>query len=169
MTPTPEPTELDCSAGAKMMIERMKTNPEDFEIGGKLRRVFDSSPTSARDKTALNAAFYQYIVEPKLMADVLVALTAPEETETETEMIRAYSAGRGRGKSVLGTNTIDPRALYNPNTETYSTATQQLISHEMIEQQRRHLEAHKENLRHLQEKAAAGEKLSWSEKFRSML
>ena len=166
--------ELDCSDGAKMMIERMQTNPEDFESGGKMYRVFDGGPKSARDTVALKAAYDQHIKEPQLMAAVLVALTAPEETEEQ--VIRAYSAGRGGGKSVLGTNAIDPRALYgnhvspsyDPNTETYNTATQQIISHEMIEQQRRHLAAHKENMRYLQEKAVREEKLSWSEKLKGM-
>ena len=173
MTQTQEPTELDCSAGAKMMIERMQTNPEDFEIGGKLYRVYEHARMSARDKDAVLDAYDLYIVEPKLMADVLVALTASEENEMEKEIIRAYSAGRGGGKSVLGNAVIDSRAIYgnataklegasifDPNSlATYNTATQQ-ISHEMIEQQRRHLAAHKEHMRYLQEKAAAEEKLS---------
>jgi len=177
MTPTPEPTELDCSAGAKMMIERMKTNPEDFEIGGKLYRVYETHRMSVRDKKAVGDAYGEYIVEPQLMAAVLVALTAPEESEME--MIRAYSAGRGGGKSAFGTTSIDTRALYgnqvapfyDPNTQTYNTATQQLISHEMIEQQRRHLADHKQKMRYLQEqkeRAAQEEKLSWPEKIKGM-
>jgi len=175
MTQTPEPTELDCSAGAKMLIERMQTNPEDFGIGGKLHRVLGTSPKSTRDTAALDAAYYQYIVEPQLMAAVLVALTAQPEQEPEGTV-----KFKSQGRYALGSGPNDPKMLYgvpikgegqsiyDPNTETYNTATQRIISHEMIEQQRRHLAAHKENMRYLKEKAAAEEKLSWPEKIKGM-
>ena len=174
MTPTPEPTELDCSAGAKMMIERMQTNPEDFGIGGKLYRVYENHRMSVRDKKAVGDAYGEYIIEPQLMAAVLVALTAPE---VEEEFVK-YNA---QNRYALGSGPNDPKMLYgvpikgegqsiyDANTHTYqSTATQQIISHEMIEQQRRHLAAHKENMRYLKEKAAAEEKLSWPEKIKGM-
>ena len=177
MTPTPEPTELDCSAGAKMLIERMQTNPEDFEIGGKLHRVvYENHRMSVRDKKAVGDAYGEYIVEPQLMVEVLTALTAQPEQEPEGTV-----KFKSQGRYALGSGPNDPKMLYgvpikgegqsiyDPNTQTYNTATQQIISHEMIEQHRRHLAAHKENMRYLKEKAAAEEKLSWPEKFRSML
>jgi hypothetical protein len=177
MTPTPEPTELDCSAGAKMMIERMQTNPEDFEVGGKLYRVYENHRMSVRDKKAVGDAYCQYIVEPQLMAAVLVALTAPEEEAGVDGKVKFKTQGR------YTTPAIDPRAIYgnvtanlegargfDPNTlTTYNTATQQLISHEMIEQQRRHLADHKEKLRYMQEEAIREGKLGWPEKFRGMI
>jgi len=75
--------ELDCSDAAKMMIERMKTNPEDFDYGGKLYRMAEQAQMSARDKKACSAAHDEYIKEPRLMAEVLKALLVqPEENET---------------------------------------------------------------------------------------
>lgn len=135
-----------------MIIERMKTNPEDFERGGRLYRVTENQ-MSARDLEAYVEAHDKYVKEPQLMAAVLVALTAPEETE-ET-MIRAYTSGRGGGKSAFTTTAIDPRSM-------------QLISQEMMEQQRMHLEVHKEKLRYMQEKAAQEDKPRWSEKLKGM-
>jgi hypothetical protein len=74
--------ELDCSDGAKMLIERMQTNPEDFNYGGKLYRALDAERVSARDMKAYNDAHDRYIKEPALMATVLQALLAqPEEEE----------------------------------------------------------------------------------------
>ena len=189
MTQTQEPTELDCSAGAKMMIERMKTNPEDFEIGGKLYRVYDHARMSARDKDAVLDAYDLYIIEPKLMADVLVALTAPVETEEQS--FKAYTSGRSGGKSMLGNAVIDSRAIYgnqpaalygnvtanlegakifDPSTlTTYNTATQQRMAQEMFVEQQRAIADHKEKMRYMQEKAAREEKPNWSDKFKGML
>ena len=75
--------ELDCSDAAKMLIQRMQTNPEDFDYGGKLYRMAEQAQMSARDKKACSAAHDEYIKEPRLMAEVLKALLVqPEENET---------------------------------------------------------------------------------------
>ena len=72
--------ELDCSDAARMLIDRMRTNPEDFDYGGKLYRMAEQAQMSARDKKACSAAHDEYIKEPRLMAEVLKALLAqPEE------------------------------------------------------------------------------------------
>ena len=183
MTQTQEPTELDCSAGAKMLIERMKTNPEDFDFGGKLYSVHERRHMSARDKDAVLDAYDKYIIEPKFMAEVLLALTAPVETEEQS--FKAYTSGRSSGKSMLGNAVIDSRAIYgnvtanlegtrpfDPNTlTTYNTATQQLIAQEMFVEQQRAIADQKEKMRYLQEReerAAREEKLSWPYKFKGM-
>lgn len=171
-----------------MLIERMKTNPEDFDFGGKLYSVHERRHMSARDKDAVLDAYDKYIVEPKFMAEVLTALTAP--VETEEQAFKAYTSGRSGGKSMLGNAVIDSRAIYgnqpaslygsvtanlegarsfDPNTlTTYNTATQQIISHEMIEQQRRHLADHKEQMELRRREVDEQRKLSWPEKIKGM-
>lgn len=76
-------TELDCSDGAKMIIERMQTNPEDFNYGGKLYSAFENKKVSARDSKALKEAHDLYILEPRLMAQVLESLLAQPEKEDD--------------------------------------------------------------------------------------
>ena len=191
MTQTQEPTELDCSAGAKMLIERMKTNPEDFDFGGKLYSVHERRHMSARDKDAVLDAYDKYIIEPKFMAEVLLALTTPVETEEQS--FKAYTSGRSSGKSMLGNAVIDSRAIYgnqpaslygtatarlegasiyDSNTlTTYNTATQQRIAQEMFVEQQRAIADQKEKMRYLQEReerAAREGKLSWSDRFKGM-
>jgi hypothetical protein len=90
-------TKLDCSDGAKMLIERMQTNPEDFNYGGKLYKVMDQSHMSARDMRAFSDAHDLYIKEPALMGSVLQALLAQPVAKEKNEVIaaRAYQAGLG--------------------------------------------------------------------------
>ena len=72
-----------------MLIDRMRTNPEDFAYGGKLYRVGETSALSARDRVVVNAAHDEYIKEPNLMAEVLKALLVqPEKEETGTVQYR---------------------------------------------------------------------------------
>ena len=64
-----------------MLIERMHTNPEDFEYGGKLYGVANDGDLSARDRTSIVRAFEELIKEPKLMERVITALLAQPEQE----------------------------------------------------------------------------------------
>lgn len=83
MTQIHEQPELDCSPGAKMLIERMQTNPEDFEPSkGKFGRVLEGKH-SARDTKAITEAHDTYIKEPRLMVAVLEALTEQPEKDEE--------------------------------------------------------------------------------------
>lgn len=70
------------------MIDRMQTNPEDFDYGGKLYRMAEQVQMSARDKKAISEAHDEYIKEPRLMAEVLKALLVQPEEE-----MRAGSLG----------------------------------------------------------------------------
>jgi len=67
--------ELNCSEGARMLIERMQSHPKDFKYEGRFSRIVDQilgkvpvgfSELSDRDKDALTAAFQKYIMEPNL-------------------------------------------------------------------------------------------------------
>ena len=146
MTQIHEPPELDCSPGAKMLIERMQTNPEDFNYNGKLRGAYDGAMMSSRDKKALNDAHDRYIKEPQLMVSVLEALTAqPEKDEAIYKPYAALIKGEGQAIS----------ASWNDPT-TYSTVVNnQRIPQEMemariiAEQEyhaKRHIEARNRQL-----------------------
>jgi hypothetical protein len=89
-------TELDCSDGARMLIERMQTNPEDFSYAGKLYRAINTDQMSTRDIRAYNDAHDRYIKEPRLMAEVLKALLVPPEEEE----MRAGTQGPIAGTTV---------------------------------------------------------------------
>lgn len=64
-----------------MLIERMHTNPEDFEYGGKLQGIANDGDLSERDRAAIIRAFEELIKEPKLMERVITALLAQPEQE----------------------------------------------------------------------------------------
>ena len=70
-----------------MLIERMHTNPEDFEYGGKLHNIASERDLSERDRAAILRADEELIKEPKLMERVITALLAqPEQEETQYKM-----------------------------------------------------------------------------------
>jgi hypothetical protein len=72
--------ELNCSEGARMLIERMQTHPDDFKVGGRFYWVTEKlnagaprgyNEMSERDMAALTAAIGQYIREPWLTETVV--------------------------------------------------------------------------------------------------
>jgi len=109
--------ELDCSDAAKMLIQRMQTNPEDFDYGGKLYRMAEQAQMSARDKKACSAAHDEYIKEPRLMAEVLKALLVQPEEDVE----RAYRTGLGRAGSLGITGTTVNKMWFDEVTDTART------------------------------------------------
>ena len=141
--------ELDCSDAAKMIIDRMRTNPEDFNYGGKLYRVTAQAQMSARDKKAYNIAHDLYIVEPALMASVLEALLTQPEDEKGTVEYRPAMTIDTSGNFGIGTQGryaaghIDARTIYGSPIQNDLT-TQQRITREMYES---HIEAHKNALK----------------------
>jgi hypothetical protein len=83
--------EMNCSDGAKMLIERMQTNPHEFWGGGSkwntvmhqaFSRVRGSSEThmmlTERDAIALHEAFDKYVREPMLAEHVIKNIMAPQ-------------------------------------------------------------------------------------------
>lgn len=83
--------ELDCSEGAKMLIERMKDTPEEFRghnarwsvVVNQMLQVrrggFENNiMVSKRDMNALFAAFERYVMETALVQHVIEELADPK-------------------------------------------------------------------------------------------
>jgi len=145
MTQTHEQT--DCSDGARMLIERMQTNPEDFNYGGKLYRAVDAERLSVRDLKAYNDAHDRYIKEPALMVSVLQALLVQPE---ENKKMRIGTLG------VTGT-TVD-KVWFDELTDSYVLADQRRITREMYEN---HIQTHKSPIKkHIEALAAEKESIA---------
>ena len=90
--------ELNCSEGARMLIERMQTHPKDFKHDGRFARITDSilgklpvgfSDLSDRDDTALSEAYDKYILEPQLTEFVVDEIFNGEKRREEEQ--KAYA------------------------------------------------------------------------------
>ena len=172
MTQIHEQPELDCSPGAKMLIERMQTNPEDFEPSkGKFGRVLEGKH-SARDTKAITEAHDTYIKEPRLMVAVLEALTEQPEKDEEA-MLKIRAQGRYATTALpnsYGTAPIKGEgqaisASWNDPT-TYSTVVNnQRIYQEM--EMRMHLAEEYHAKRQIEEQRRR--QLSWPDKLKGML
>lgn len=94
-----------------MLIERMHTNPEDFEYGGKLQGIANDGDLSERDRAAIIRAFEELIKEPKLMERVITALLAqPEQEETQYKMYgQARMSINNSGQGLYASGFSDPR------------------------------------------------------------
>lgn len=92
--------DLDCSDGAKMLIERMKTNPEEFQGGNarwatvvhqmlQVRRggVENNVFMSKRDMNALFNAFETYVMETALAEHVIKELTEPKAERKRVDIL----------------------------------------------------------------------------------
>ena len=126
--------ELNCSEGARMLIERMQTHPKDFKHDGRFARITDHilgklpvgfSDLSDRDDTALSAAYDKYILEPNLTEYVVDEIFNGEKRREEEQKAYAqtsstYTANLARGmvgtKNQLAANTLsgfhDPRLMW---------------------------------------------------------
>jgi hypothetical protein len=107
--------ELNCSDGAKMLIERMQTHPQEFKFGsntkfGRIlvtaREVMRGEPRdmSKRDAEALVKAAEAYLFEAWLAEDVITQLMPPERKQVNV-------TPRGISKSVLTTGQLQEQAL----------------------------------------------------------
>lgn len=83
----------ECSHGAQMIIERMHTHPKDFEDGEFYRFVAHGYAMSARDAAAVQAAYGELILEPKLAQDVITSLMDPQKPVQFREAMRLSSNG----------------------------------------------------------------------------
>lgn len=93
--------ELNCSDGAKMLIERMKTNPEEFR-GGSARwavvvnqmllvrkgGVENNLMVSRRDMNALFEAFETHVMENALAEFAIKELMEPKEDRKKVQVKR---------------------------------------------------------------------------------
>jgi hypothetical protein len=95
--------ELNCSEGARMLIERMQTHPDDFKRNGRFIKISDQilgnipagySELSDRDDTALTAAFEKYILEPTLTEYVVDEIFNGDKRREEEKQnaLKGYTA-----------------------------------------------------------------------------
>lgn len=107
--------ELNCSDGAKMLIERMQTHPQEFKFGsntkfGRIlvtaREVMRGEPRdmSKRDAEALIKAAEAYLFEAWLAEDVITQLMTPERKQVNV-------TPRPPGKSILTAQDLNAEAL----------------------------------------------------------
>lgn len=110
--------ELNCSDGAKMLIERMKTHPDEFRGGSarwamvmnqmlQVRRggVENNVMMSRRDMNALFDAFETHVMEPAMAAHVVEELMTPKAERKKVQITRPL------GKSVLTPAKMQEEAL----------------------------------------------------------
>lgn len=123
MTDTPDRT---ISAGAEMLIERMKTNPDDFKFQGKFYRVVQTlqSPPMAgagwipsRDFAALKGAYEELVIEPEFNEWVYGAIFNPPEPVAPSSLSNALGQSMLHTKNAVAGGLLsqafsDPRALY---------------------------------------------------------
>ena len=114
--------ELNCSEGARMLIERMQSHPKDFKYEGRFSRIVDQilgkvpvgfSELSDRDKDALTAAFEKYILEPGLTEYVVDEIFNGDKRREEAQ--QSGQSMRTSQNAIAG-NTFsgfhDPRLMW---------------------------------------------------------
>ena len=101
--------ELNCSDGAKMLIDQMKEHPEEFRGYGKFTSIMDTARQavqgtsmhvkmmSRRDAIAITGAAEEHLYEVWLAEDVLTKMMTPKQEEKSW----GTTTGRSSGKSVL--------------------------------------------------------------------
>lgn len=118
-TTKPESDDLNMSAGAEMLIARMKTNPEDFDYGGRFYRVRTaieqtSDPAgwiSPRDFEALTEAYGRLILEPKFSEWVYGEIFNPKEDVPLTSL---YAQAQMQGQKVQLQNAMLAAGVSKP-------------------------------------------------------
>ena len=118
--------ELNCSEGARMLIERMQSHPKDFKYEGRFSRIVDQilgkvpvgfSELSDRDKDALTAAFQKHIMEPNLTEYVVDEIfngdkRRKEEQEQQQRDVQArYAHAQNQLASGSLSGWTDPRMI----------------------------------------------------------
>lgn len=122
--------QLECSDGAKMLIDQMKEHPEEFRgYAGKFANLLDTASNalqgtlrniymSKRDATAILAAAEEHLYEMWLAEDVLTRMMQPKE---EAEVPK-YKVGRTQ----LGVwqGAVPPGSVITANTATTAISSQ---------------------------------------------
>ena len=118
--------QLECSDGAKMLIDQMKEHPEEFKgYAGKFTNLLDKArdsmqgeyrQMSKRDAAAIMAAAETHLYEVWLAADVLTSIMQPKE-EPEKNMVYATPVKAGLWQGAV------PSAIYSGNGNTASNST----------------------------------------------
>ena len=101
------PRQVDCSDGAKMLIDQMKEHPEEFRnYAGKFTNMLDTAREamqgpqrnvrmSMRDAEAILDAAETHLYEVWLAEDVLTAIMRPEPNEEPVKYRTPVKAGLG--------------------------------------------------------------------------
>lgn len=147
--------EINCSEGARMLIERMQTHPKDFKHDGRFARITDSilgklpvgfSDLSDRDDTALSAAYDKYILEPQLTEFVVDEIFNGDRRREEEQ--KAYAAERAMklaSSTLVGGGFNDPRMLLvntpaiQPGQITAASNTSTTSGQQWFEEERRRI------------------------------
>jgi hypothetical protein len=126
--------ELNCSEGARMLIERMQTHLDEFKVGGRFYWITEKmrgnaprghNELSDRDAVALTAAIDQYILEPWLTETVVDEIFNGDKRREEAmqqDISNMYSkslaASMALTKNQLAGNILtgftDPRQTFQP-------------------------------------------------------
>lgn len=144
----------DMSEGARILIERMKTNPEDFEYSGKYHEAIRAAralmrndptniPISRRDAEAILIAAEELwentlteIVVRSLVEDMYPFISQARQYELETQQKQAHLAAQMRNQPTGGFGLanvgiagqlVDPRGLYG-NQSLPPSSNQQSLS-----------------------------------------
>jgi hypothetical protein len=123
--------ELNCSEGARMLIERMQSHPKDFRYNGRFIKIVDQilgkvpvgfSELSDRDMDALTIAFQKYIMEPTLTEYVVDEIFNGDRrrAEEQAQIGSAYTANLAKSmmntKNQIASNMLtgfnDPRLMW---------------------------------------------------------
>ena len=122
------PRQMDCSDGAKMLIDQMKEHPEEFRgFAGKFTTLLDTArealqntlrniKMSTRDAAAILAAAEEHLYEVWLAEDVLTRMMQPKP-----EVEGAYTSIRAKGNFALQGSAITAGTIANTANNT-STA-----------------------------------------------
>lgn len=120
------PQQMDCSDGAKMLIDQMKEHPEEFKgFAGKFTHMLDTAAEvtrgnirhmSKRDAAAIMAAAEEHLYEVWLAEEVLTKMMAPKPKESEYS--RAYvgqglTANRAQGTVLLNNQHLYSESIQN--------------------------------------------------------
>jgi hypothetical protein len=126
---------MDCSDGAKMLIDQMKQHPEEF-IGyaGKFTNMLDmaqevvqrgsSRRLSMRDATAILAAAETHLYEVWLAEDVLTRIMQPKEEVNDAPKYKVGLTPAHIANTALSTIS---NTAYNTVSNTSITSTSQYI------------------------------------------
>jgi hypothetical protein len=142
--------------GVKILIERIKTNPEEFTHGSKWAGIIHGYKAylSKEDAQALDDA-YNGLMQQTFTEKVMKELLAPEEDDSLGKWFTAqanvtHGAGMTLGRASAVSNNVNTVTLTNQTngaTGTWGTSSIQLApaQHDStVAHMKAHLEAHKE-------------------------
>ena len=104
--------ELNCSEGARMLVERMQTHPKDFKAGGRFYRIAEQvmglaprgyGEISDRDDDALTAAYDKHILEPQLTEFVVDEIFNGDRRRAEEQQSQADRYSKSLAASMMAT------------------------------------------------------------------